>query len=317
MKFQQFAVFKNIQPKPIKMKVLRFLLMIAFVQLLTLSAKAQDELLSLFEDEKEVTDYAYATFKTTRLVYGQSVENPAEGNLLFLIQHNFGALNSGFYELFGLDRATIRLGLEYGINDFIMIGAGRSTWEKTYDGFVKVKLLRQSSGARNMPVSVSYIAASSVSTLRWRNPDRENYFSSRVSYLHQILIARKFSSDFSLQLSPTIIHKNLVPTRSDENTSYALGVGGRYKLSQRISLNAEYFYYPEKQTTIDRTDVLSIGIDIETGGHVFQLHISNGNAMYERAFITETQGKWNKGDIFFGFNISRNFVLKKPEEFRK
>jgi hypothetical protein len=131
------------------MKALRFLLMIAFVQFLTLSAKAQDELLSLFEDEKEETEYAYATFKTTKLVYGQSVENPAEGNLLFLIQHNFGALNSGFYELFGLDRATIRLGLEYGINDFIMIGAGRSTWEKTYDGFVKVKLLRQSSGAQS------------------------------------------------------------------------------------------------------------------------------------------------------------------------
>lgn len=278
--------------------------------------KAQDSLLSLFEDEKPVTEYTYATFKATRLVYGHSVENPAEGNLLFLIQHNFGALNSGIYELFGLDRATIRLGLEYGINDNISIGFGRSTWEKTYDGFAKVKLLRQSKGLRNMPISVAYVGAVAINSLHWADPDRKNYFSARVSYINQLLIARKFSSDFSLQLTPTIVHKNLVPTRADKNLSYAVGFGGRYKLSQRISLNAEYFYYPEDQTSIQRTDVLSVGFDIETGGHVFQLHISNGNAMFERAFITETQGKWTKGDLFFGFNISRNFVLKKPEAFR-
>lgn len=283
----------------------------------TYSLKAQDDLFDLFGEEEPVIEYAYATFKTTRVVYGHSVENPAEGNLLFLIQHNFGALNSGAYEFFGLDRATIRLGLEYGINDHIAVGIGRSAWEKTYDGFIKVKLLRQSSGARMMPLSVSYYANMALNSLRWQFPERTNYFSSRLSYVHQLLIAHKFGESFSLQLSPTVIHKNLVPTKADKNLSYAMGFGGRVKLTNRMTFNAEYFYYPEDQTTLNRMDIVSLGFDIETGGHVFQLHISNGQAMFERAFITETTGKWGGGDVFFGFNISRNFVIVKPKAFRE
>lgn len=280
--------------------------------------KAQDDLFDLFDaNTKPATEYTYATFKTSRVVYGQSVENPAPGNLIFLIQHNFGSLNSGAYELFGLDRATIRLGFEYGINDMFSVGFGRSSWEKTYDGFVKAKLLRQSSGSKNMPITLSYVGAITVNTLKWPYPDRENYFSSRLAYVNQLLIARKFSSMFSLQLTPTLVHKNLVATRTDKNTSFALGIGGRYKMSQRVSFNAEYFYYAPDQTSLSRTDALSLGFDIETGGHVFQLHISNAQAMFDRAFITETAGKWNKGDIFFGFNISRTFVLKKPKAFRE
>jgi opacity protein-like surface antigen len=285
------------------------LLFVLLLGIFWMPATAQENLMDLFGEEEPTTDYAYATFKSTRVVYGHSVENPAERNLIFLIQHNFGQLNSGIYELFGLDQATIRLGLEYGINDHIMVGVGRSSWEKTYDGFVKVKLLRQSSGARNMPVSVSYLGSTVINTLRWADPDRDNFFSSRVAYVNQLLIARKFSDAFSLQVSPTVIHKNLVPTRADKNTSLAVGVGGRYKLNARVSVNAEYFYFPASQTSLKHTDALSLGFDIETGGHVFQLHISNANAMFERAFISETSGKWSKGDLYFGFNISRNFVL--------
>lgn len=285
------------------------LLFVLLLGIFWMPATSQENLMDLFGEEEPTTDYAYATFKSTRVVYGHSVENPAERNLIFLIQHNFGQLNSGIYELFGLDQATIRLGLEYGINDHIMVGVGRSSWEKTYDGFVKVKLLRQSSGARNMPVSVSYLGSTVINTLRWADPDRDNFFSSRVAYVNQLLIARKFSDAFSLQVSPTVIHKNLVPTRADKNTSLAVGVGGRYKLNARVSVNAEYFYFPASQTSLKHTDALSLGFDIETGGHVFQLHISNANAMFERAFISETSGKWSKGDLYFGFNISRNFVL--------
>jgi opacity protein-like surface antigen len=298
------------------MKTAVIFFLVAVIVAGTVSLRAQDDLFDLFGEEEPTIDYTYATFKTSRVVYGQSVENPASGNLLFLIQHNFGALNSGAYELFGLDRATIRLGLEYGINDRIAIGVGRSTWEKTYDGFAKVKLLRQSSGARVMPVSVSYFGSITVNTLRWQFPERTNYFSSRMAYVHQLLIARKFGESFSLQLSPTVIHKNLVPTLADQNTSYALGAGGRVKITNRVTFNAEYFYYPADQTTFDRTDIISLGFDIETGGHVFQLHISNGQAMFERAFISETFGKWGGGDVYFGFNISRNFVIVKPDSFR-
>ncbi len=278
---------------------------------------SQDDLFELLEtDSVAKTTYSYATFKTTRVVYGQSVENPANGNLLFLIQHNFGTLNSGAYELFGLDQATIRLGLEYGLNDFITVGVGRSSWQKTYDGFVKAKLLRQSSGAKVMPISLSFVGSVAINTLKWQFPDRKNYFRSRVAYVNQLLIARKFSSSLSLQLTPTLIHKNLVATRNDQNTSFALGAGGRLKLTKRVSFNAEYFYFPDNQTTLNQKDVFSAGFDIETGGHVFQLHISNAKAMFDRAFISETTGSWGKGDIYFGFNIARTFVLKKPLSIR-
>lgn len=277
---------------------------------LTANAMAQNNLLDMFEDETPKTEYAFATFKAPRVVYGQSVEQPAKGNMMFLIQHNFGSVNSGFYDLFGLDRATMRMALEYGLNNRIMLAAGRSTWQKTYDAGFKVKLLRQSSGQVNMPVSLSYAAGMALNSSRWANPERKNFFSSRLSYYHQLLIARKFSPGVSLQLSPTVIHKNLVPTRDDRNTSFAMGAGGRFKLTQRASFNAEYFFYPSSQTTMERHDALSVGFDIETGGHVFQLHFSNAGAMFERAFITESAGRWAKGDIYFGFNLYRNFVIK-------
>ncbi len=296
------------------------ILVCCFVVLLVLVSvrlQAQDDLMAMFDDQKPPINYTYATFKTSRVVYGQSVENPAKGNLLFLVQHNFGALNSGAYEFFGLDQANIRLGFEYGINQHLAIGIGRSTFGKTIDGFVKAKLLRQSTGSKNIPISVSYLASLSVTGTKWENTDRNNYFSSRLAYVHQLLIARKFSNALSFQISPTIVHKNLVAAKQDKNTAFACGFGGRYKLTQRTSVNAEYFYYPEHQTSLSRNDVFSVGIDLETGGHVFQLHLSNAEAMFEKAFIAETPGKWTHGDIFFGFNISRAFVLKKPETFRK
>jgi len=278
----------------------------------------QEDLFALFDKgEKPVASYTYATFKTSRVVYGQSIENQAIGNLLFVVQHNFGAISSGAYEFFGLDKANIRLGFEYGINDRLSVGIGRSTWEKTIDGFAKVKILRQRADAQNMPVTVSYVGSVALKTLKWENTMRNNYFSSRLAFVHQLLIARKFSNALSFQLSPTVIHKNLVATTSDKNTSFACGFGGRYKLTQRTSVNAEYFYYPQGQTTRKRYDVFSMGFDIETGGHVFQLHISNADAMFDRAFISETTGSWGKGDIYFGFNISRAFVIRKPKEFRK
>jgi hypothetical protein len=281
---------------------------------------AQDDLMDLLGSEKETVDYAYATFKTSRVINSQSVEQPAPGVLLFLIQHRFGRLNTGAYELFGLDQATIRLGLEYGITDRLSIGAGRSSFEKTYDGFVKYKILRQSTGARKMPVTLSYYGSVNINSLKWEDmglEDRDNYFSSRVSYTQMLLLARKFSSSVSLQLMPTYTHKNLVPTTEDANDIFSVGVGGRVKLTNRMSINAEYFYTPTNQISYDFQQPFSVGFDIETGGHVFQLHFSNAQAFFDRGYLTETSGKWENGDIYFGFNISRVFTIKKPETFQE
>jgi hypothetical protein len=256
-------------------------------------------------------NYTTATFKTTRLINGQTIENTAAGVLDIKIQHRFGAISQGAYEMFGLDNASIRIGADYGLTDRIMIGLGRSSYEKTWDGFTKIKLLRQQTGDRNIPVSISYFGSIAVKTLRWSQPDRENYFSSRLYFTNQLTIARKFTEGLSLQLMPTLVHRNMVPNSNYSNDVWAIGIGGRQKLSKRVSINAEYYYVLPEFKSPGTYNSLSIGFDIETGGHVFQLHFSNSTGMIERAFIAETTGQWLKGDIHFGFNISRVFTLNR------
>jgi hypothetical protein len=129
-----------------------------------------------------------------------------------------------------------------------------------------------------------------------------------------MIIARKFSDKLSLQLSPTMIHRNLVLTTEDENDVYAIGTAGRYKLTKRTALNAEYFYVLPGETADNFYNSLSVGFDIETGGHVFQLHLTNSQGMIEKFFIPANAGRWSKGDIYFGFNISRVFSLKKKKD---
>ena len=275
------------------------------------------DLMAQLEQEasaKDPVNYTTATFKTTRLINGHSIENVAEGVLDVKISHRFGTLNGGFYELFGLDNASMRMGVDYGIKSWLMVGIGRSTFQKTYDGFLKVKLLRQSTGTKNIPVSVSLLSTMAVQTLKWADPDRENYFSSRLSYTHQLLVARKFSENLSLQLMPTFIHRNLAIRADEPNDLWAIGIGGRQKLSKRVSVNVEYYYMLPGSKLDGTANSLSVGFDIETGGHVFQLHFTNSTAMTEKNFISETTGKWEKGDILFGFNISRVFTIGKRKK---
>ncbi|HOW30089.1 MAG TPA: DUF5777 family beta-barrel protein [Bacteroidales bacterium] len=271
-------------------------------------------ILDMMDDDTPKTEYAFATFKATRVIMGQSVENTAKGELNFLIEHNFGRVNLGPYEFFGLDQANMRLGLDYGVNDWLNIGVGRSSYQKTFDGLIKARILRQSSGKKNMPVTVSWYSNIMLNSTKWQDTGRTNYFSSRLSYTAQLLIARKFSNAFSLQLMPTYIHKNLVPRIVDQNDIFALGAGARVKITQRTSLTGEYYYLLPGQTADDYQNCLSLGVDLETGGHVFQLRISNAQPMFERGFITETSGKWSKGDIYFGFTINRVFTIVKPKE---
>jgi hypothetical protein len=210
-----------------------------------------------------------------------------------------------------LDNATMRMGGDYGITDYLMVGIGRSTYQKTYDAFFKLKILRQSKGKKNMPVTLSYVPTIALKTLKFDDPNKKNYFSSRLFYTHQLIVGRKFSESTSLQLMPTYIHRNLVQLTADPNDLLAIGIGGRQKLSKRVSLNVEYYYQLPGYKLTNSTNSLSLGFDIETGGHVFQLHFTNSQGMSERTFISETTGDWGKGDIYFGFNISRVFTIGK------
>jgi hypothetical protein len=294
----------------------KLLFLPAFIAMMFVSTvHAQDDLMAMIEkDTKPAIDYTAATFKTTRIVIGQSIELPPKGNLLFLITHHFGAINTGYENLFGLKQATIRLGLEYGLTGWLGFGAGLNTDRNTWDGFVKVKVLRQSKGARKMPVTLDLFANTAIYTTRWTYPERTNYFSSRISYAFQVMVARKFGNWVSLQITPSMVHKNMVPTSDDHNDIFTLGAGGRVKVSNRVSVNAEYHHLFKGQVvSTDAYDSFSLGVDIETGGHVFQVFLTNSYGEYEQTYLTETRGKWSNGDIFLGFNISRMFTVVKPK----
>lgn len=284
---------------------------------LTLQIAAQDLDQLLQESSGNQTDYVSATFKSTRIINGHSIERMPERQLEFRISHRFGQLNTGAYNLWGLDQANIHFSLEYGLTNWFMAGIGRGTYEKTYDGFLKFSILRQSSGKRNMPVSVSFLTSAAINTLEWNQIQHKVYFWSRVSYVNQILVARKFNERFSLELNPTFVHRNIVNTEIDPNDLFSLGTGARFKISKRVSFNVEYYYVykPLKDYQSLKTfNPLAVGFDIETGGHVFQLMLTNSLAMIEKGFIGETTGDWTKSGIHLGFNISRVFSFsKKPE----
>ncbi|HLF62271.1 MAG TPA: DUF5777 family beta-barrel protein [Saprospiraceae bacterium] len=278
-----------------------------------LALTAQEDLLSLLNEEEE-TEYVSASFKTNRVINLQSLENTAPGVLDIKIGHRFGFINQGAYELFGLDNATIRIGADLGLTNRLMVGFGRSSFEKTYDGFLKYRLIRQSTGKRKMPFSVSVMASTAIRSEKPRDPDRENYFSSRMFYTFQLILGSKISEGFSIQVSPTLVHRNLVSTLEEENDVIAIAAAARQKLTKRLSLNVEYIYVLPDQILDSNENSLSIGFDIETGGHVFQLHFTNSTSMIDKGFVAETTGNWLDGDIHFGFNISRVFTLWGREE---
>lgn len=271
------------------------------------SLVAQDDLLASLEEEQadEVT-LAEATFKGTRLINGHSIETRKKGVMDFMISHRFGTIDGGTYELFGLDQASIRIGLEYAVTDRLYFGLGRSSFEKTYDGFVKYRLLRQSTGKKSMPLSVTWLSSVAIKTLK--NPEQDLSFKDKLANTNQLLVARKFDNGISLQIMPTWVHRNLIEEDDLTNDVFALGVGGRIKFSQRVALCAEY-YYQFEHLNEGTTNAIAIGFDIETGGHVFQLQFTNATAMVPKGFITETTNDFFDGEIHFGFNISRTFQV--------
>ena len=262
-----------------------------------------------------LTEYAEHTFWGNRVINGHSVETTPAGQLDFKISHRMGRIyqgNQSAYNFFGLDQSTLRLGLEYGVTDWLTAGVGRTTVDKTFDGFLKVKLLRQSKGKRNVPVTITYLGSAAFNSSKMNYP--VNYYSNRLAYTNQLLIGRKFGDKLSLQIAPTHIHKNLVPTPDDNNDIYACGFGGRFKISNRVAFVAEYFYLLPKQSPsglngIKVVNSFSLGFDIYTGKHVFQLHVTNSTSMIEKQFITETIDQWKDGYIHIGFNIVRLFNI--------
>ncbi|MBK9481328.1 MAG: hypothetical protein IPO02_04940 [Bacteroidetes bacterium] len=293
---------------------MKYLYSLALLLLTSAPLLAQDDLDKLLEDDlKPSKEYANNAFKSSRVINGHSMEMIGKGVLDFRILHRFGTFKSGINNLFGLDQASMRMGFDYGVSKNLTLGIGRSTFNKEVDGFFKYRFAHQHKGLHAFPFSMIWVSGITLNSTKITDP-KLNLFSNKLGYYHQLIIGRKFNESFSLQLSPTFVHRNLVETRTDYNSMAALGIGARLKMSKRTALiidtypivygsKEDYNYFP-----------LSIGLDIETGGHVFQLHITNAKGMNEKAFIAETLQDWGKGEIQFGFNLSRVFTVVKNKE---
>ena len=291
------------------------LLFISILITSVLPAQEEDMIKNLEVDSSK-KEYVTMAFKSSRVIMSHSMEMIKPGVLDFRILHRFGNINYGLGEFFGLDQATIRLGLDYGISKDVTIGIGRATYKKELDGFLKYRPVHQAKGPGSAPFSLLLIGGTTLSTLNYADTSIEDDLSSRMAYYGQVVIGRKFSEAITIQFMPTLLHRNLVVYTSDPNELFALGFGGRLKLTKRISFNVDYYYVTNQNE--ERTDLynpLSIGFDIETGGHVFQIHFTNAVGMNERAFLSETTNNWGDGDVQFGFNISRAFQIggKKKE----
>jgi len=287
------------------------LLATCFVLLAGNKLKAQNEdLLKLVKEDTVKKEWASGAFKSSRVINGQSMELIGKGVLDVRILHRFGLVSNGAKEFFGLDQASMRMGFDYGLGTNLTIGVGRSTLNKELDAFFKYRPVRQGSGDGGFPFSIVWVSGVTVFTIPWVDTTRKNYFSSRIAYYNEIIIGRKFSNAFSLQVSPVMVHRNMVTNGDDKNNTWALGIGARLKLTKRTAFVVDY--HPILSGREPGTkDPLSVGFDIETGGHVFQLHFSNSTGMNEKAFLTGTTSDFWKGDIRFGFNLSRVFQVGK------
>jgi len=288
--------------------MIKIIFISAVLLLSSISLYAQDDLLAGLEAEQSnETTLVDATFKGTRLINGHTIETRKKGVMDFIIAHRFGTVDGGTYELFGLDNATMRLGFEYGMTDRLYIGLGRSSFEKTYDGFIKYRLIRQSKGSESMPFSATWLSTIAIKTLK--DPELELEFADKVANSHQLLLASKLTSAISIQLMPTWVHRNFIGEEDLNNDVFALGAGGRAKLSKRFGLSMEY-YYQFQQLNENTKNSIAIGVDIETGGHVFQLQFTNATSMIPKGFISETTNDFFEGEIHFGFNVSRTFQVR-------
>ncbi len=264
---------------------------------------AQDDLLDLIDDGFENTYPVNATFKAKRIVNSQSIEMPKPRILDFMILHRFGSMSNGAYDLFGMDEAVIRFDLKYGLSDRISFGIGRSSLNKTFDIFTKVKIMGQKTGYRSFPITLVFFSKMEIETII-----KDMSMNDRITYDFQFLLAKKFNRSLSLQLMPTLIHRNLVETNSDSHDLISIGVGGRMKMTKRTSVNFDTFF-PFGQRSETYRQGWGIGYDIETGGHVFQLMLTNARGSFESEYIENASGTLEDLDLYLGFNIARVFYL--------
>lgn len=270
--------------------------------LLPFFAFSQNDLLS--EVDTTLTKQSVSSaFKAMKIVNLESTKVAAKGDLYFIVAHRFGSVKDGFEGFYGLDNANTQIKFLYGLTDWLTISGARS--ELAYDFSVKYRLKEQIEDG--FPVAIAGFNSLAINNTLKESLYPNMNFENRLIYVTQILISRKFTDRLSLELAPTFFHENFVANDLQDNSQYAIGVGGRYKISKRVSINADYAAHLNRASGSIYKNPLSIGVDLETGGHVFQMHFTSSQGIHEAGYLGQTTGDWTKGDVFFGFNLGRVF----------
>lgn len=276
--------------------------LILLLLLLPLASFSQEDLLKGI-DTISGKEKVSAAFKGLKIVNLESTKLAAKGDLYFIVAHRFGSVKDGFEGFFGLDNANTQLKFVYGLTDWLTISGARS--ELAYDFSTKYTLFNQTTDG--FPVTIAGFSSLAINNTLKESLYPKLTFDDRFTYVQQLLISRKYSEKLSLQLAPTLFHENFVDNAEQDNTQYAIGIGGRYKLSKRWSLNIDYAAHLNRASNSVYKNPLSIGFDLDTGGHVFQMHFTSSQGIHEAGYLGQTTGDWAKGDVFFGFNLLRVF----------
>jgi len=280
----------------------KFLLQLGCFFLFAASTSAQEDLLSQLDSTQVQDTYATAAFKGLQVITMQSTKMPAKKEFYFVVSHRFGTVKGGISEFFGFDDATTKIGGIYGLTDWLSVSGSRHTLSKVYEASVKYRLARQSDA---FPFEIVGYNTLDINSQLKKDDYPKIEFSDRLTYVSQLIVSRKLSERLSLELVPSFIHKNLYNPAIENDNQFAMGYGGRMKLTKRLSVNLEYAYNFDKPSFYNNP--LSVGLDVETGGHIFQLLFTNSQSMTESGYLTGAAGDWGKGDFFFGFNLYRVF----------
>lgn len=266
---------------------------------------SQDSLLDEIDMDSIDNQETIAVFKGLKVVNFESTKLASKKQFIFMVSHRFGSIENGFDSFFGLDDAVTQLSFIYGISDGFNISASRSSFQKIYEASIKYRLVRQKENG--FPFTIVGYNSFLINTALEEDNLPKLEFKHRLGYTAQVLISRKINNNLSLELAPTFFHDNYVAINDQDNSQYALGFGGRYKLGKRWSLNMDYGWHLNRANDSPFKNPLSIGVDLETGGHVFQMHFTNAQAMNTNGFLGQATGDWSESDIYFGFNLIRVF----------
>lgn len=266
---------------------------------------SQDDLLDELDQDSVVDKSINSSFEALKIINIESTKVAGKGDFYFLIAHRFGTIKNGIDDLFGLDAATIKFSFFYGISDKLQLGAARSEFHKTYDLNAKYKIAKQIEDG--FPFTITSFSSLGIDTFLDKDDLPNLEFQHRLTYLSELLISKKFNDEFALQIAPIFIHENLVTNSKQDNNQFAVALAGSYKISKSISITGEFVPHLNRASNSDFNDVLSLGIDWQVGGHVFQLMFTNSQQLNDSHYVTNATGDWSDGDVFFGFNLYRVF----------